>query len=185
MARGRNAAAHNLRSPLAALSLCVVLAAGCATQAQQQSMVATDFTAAHKHPQTVSVSVTGGQETSALGKSQISNESFAQALAESINRSQAFSKVLPTPGGTYLLSVQVFNVEQPSFGATFTVKMETGWTLKRADSGKTVWQQAIRSEHSVSVGEAFVGAERLRLANEGAARKNIAAGLAEITKLDF
>lgn len=185
MAQGIIAAREIFRSPLAALSLCAVLAAGCATQAQQQSMVAADFTAAKKHAETVSVSVSGGQETSALGKSQISNESFAQALAESINRSQAFSKVLPAPGGTYLLSVQIFSVDQPSFGATFTVKMEAGWTLKRADSGKTVWQQAIQSEHSVSVGEAFVGTERLRLANEGAARKNIAAGLAKITQLDF
>jgi hypothetical protein len=35
------------------------------------------------------------------------------------------------------------------------------------------------------MGDAFVGVERLRLANEGAAKENIAQGLSKISALNF
>jgi hypothetical protein len=70
------------------------------------------------------------------------------------------------------------------FGGSFTVKMEAGWTLKRA-SGATVWQESIKSEHTATMGDAMVGVTRLRLATEGAARNNIATGLAKIGQLNL
>ena len=164
---------------------CAAFLGGCATPATYQAMVATDFTATKKHPQTVSVEVTGGKATETTGKPQISNEEFARALVESINKSQLFSKVVEGPGGNYLLTAQMFNLEQPSFGLTYVVKMEVGWTLKRADTGKTVWQESIQSEFTATVSDAFAAVTRLHLATEGAARNNIAAGLAKISQLDL
>jgi len=66
----------------------------------------------------------------------------------------------------------------------FTVKMEAAWSLKKAD-GTVVMQESIKSEGTATMGDAFVGAERLRLANEAAARANIAAALDKIGKLNF
>jgi hypothetical protein len=140
-------------------------------------------TGANKHPQSVSVEVTGGQETDGLGKSQISNESFAQALEQAITQSESFSRVIEGSGQDYRLSVVIAGLEQPSFGFSFTVKMEAGWTLKRADTGTIVWQESIRSEHTASAGDAFAGVVRLRMATEGAARNNILQGLSRISKL--
>ena len=167
------------------LLMIVSVLAGCATPATFEGMVPDSYEIIKKRPDSVSVKVTGGQETSAMWKTQISNDAFAQALVEAIGKSQTFSKVIQGSGADYLLTVNLFSMEQPTFGGAFTVKMEAGWALKRADSGATVWQEAIRSEYTATMGEAFVGSKRLRLATEGAARKNIAEGLAKISKLNL
>ena len=60
------------------------------------------------------------------------------------------------------------------FGLTYTVKMEAGWTLQRADNSTVVWQESIKSEHTATFSDAFAAVTRLRLATEGAARDNIA-----------
>ena len=75
-------------------------------------------------------------------------------------------------------------MDQPSFGLAFTVKMEAAWSLKKAD-GTVVMQESIKSEGTASMSDAFAGVERLRMANEAAARNNIAAGLAKIGALNF
>ncbi|KPK72076.1 MAG: hypothetical protein AMJ84_04945 [Acidithiobacillales bacterium SM23_46] len=163
--------------------LMLALLASCATPATFQGMVADRYDVARQHPVSVSVRTSGGSETSATGKTQISNNEFAKALTESISKSRVFSRVVPS-GGDYLLQVVIVSLEQPTFGGTFTVKMEAGWTLKRSD-GTVVWQEAIRSIHAVSVEEELVGVTRLRVATEGAARENIKKGLAKISRLNL
>jgi len=163
--------------------LMLALLASCATPATFQGMVADRYDVARQHPASVSVSTSGGSETSATGKTRISNSEFTKALTESINKSRVFSIVVPS-GGDYLLQVVIVSLEQPTFGGTFTVKMEAGWTLKRSD-GTVVWQEAIRSIHAVSVEEELVGVTRLRVATEGAARENIKKGLAKISRLNL
>jgi hypothetical protein len=164
---------------------CVAALGGCATGASDQAMVPMTTTVAKKHPQSVSVEVTGGQETDAMSKPQVSNAAFAQALEQAITQSQAFSRVVKGSGQDYRLSVVIASLDQPSFGFSFTVKMEAGWTLKRVDTGATVWQEAIRSEHTASTSDAFAAVVRLRLATEGAARNNISQGLSRISQLNL
>lgn len=147
-------------------------------------MIATPATAGRAHAQTASVVVAGGSETSALGKSQLSNGAFEQAIIASIEKNKTFSRVIKGAGGDYRLAVTVVSMDQPSFGLSFTVKMEAAWSLKKAD-GTSVMQESIISEGTAGVGEAFAGVERLRLATEAAARNNIAAGLAKIGALNF
>jgi len=168
-----------------ALYAIVVLLGGCATPATYDAMVPVTFETAKQHQKTVNVGVTGGQETETTGKPQISNAALTQALVESITKSKVFSRVIQDKGVDYQLMVTLFSMEQPSFGFSFTVKMEAGWTLKRVDTGATVWQKSIQSEHTVGAGEAFAGVVRLRMATEGAARQNIALGLSEISKLNL
>lgn len=172
-------------SSLLLLFLCVVVAllSGCSTPAKHEGMIPTTFETAGKHSKTVSVSVKGGQETSAIGAPRISDEAFMQALVDSITKSQTFSSVVQGKGSDYLLTVSIFGMEQPSFGLSFTVKMEAGWTLQRADNGAVVWQESIKSEHTATFSDAFAAVTRLRLATEGAARDNIAKGLAKISQL--
>jgi hypothetical protein len=172
----------SLLSPVRSLALLalVALLGGCATQATYENMVPQTVATTNKHSGTVSIDVSGGSGDS--GK--ISNEALKQALAEAITKSQTFSKVIEGSGGAYLLTVAVANLQQPMFGADFTVKMEGAWTLKRA-SGATVWQEAILSEHTATMSDSMVGLTRLRLATEGAARNNIAAGLAKISQLNL
>jgi hypothetical protein len=159
------------------------LLTGCASPTTSQGMTPASIQTTNKHPQSVSVTVTGGKETESTGKSQISDSAFAQAITDSINKSKTFSSVIQGKGADYVLSVTIFNMDQPSFGLSFTVKMEAGWSLKRADTGAVVWQESIKSEHTATTSDAFAGVERLKLATEGAAKNNIAQGLGKISAL--
>jgi hypothetical protein len=172
-------------SQFLAFFVCVALLGGCASPATYEGMVPTAFDVPRKHTQTVSVAVSGGKETESTGKSQISDAAFTQAFVDSITKSQTFSRVVQGKGADYLLTVLIVSVEQPSFGFSFTVKIEAGWILKRADTGATVWQGSVISQYTATTSDAFAAVERLRLATEGAARNNIADGLARISKLDF
>ena len=128
------------------------------------------------------VSVTGGKETNAAGKSQISDSAFKEAIVASIQQSKVFANVADS-GGDYALSVAIISMDQPSFGLDFTVKMEAGWTLKNVKTGAVAWQEVIKSEHTATTSDAFSGVARLRMANEGAARNNISRALAKISAL--
>lgn len=173
------------RKTVMLLLACAFLLAGCATPVSQEGMVPATLSTVNKHPQTVSVSVSGGKETDPLGKAQIDNDSFAKAVTQAIEHSKTFSKVIEGNKGNYLLAVNIFSLDQPSIGGNFTVHMEAGWTLKRADNGSVVWQEAIRSEHTATMGDALVAVTRLRLATEGAAKNNVAQGLEKISKLSL
>jgi hypothetical protein len=158
------------------LVLCVTVGilTGCATASKPEAMVAAPAETLTRHAQTVAVSTGGGKETSSAA--------FAQALIASIEKTKVFSAVVQGAAANYMLSVAIVSVDQPSFGLSFTVKMETAWTLKKAD-GSIAWQEVIKAENTATTSDAFVGVERLRIANEGAARKSIEAGLAKISKL--
>jgi len=168
---------------IGALCASALVIAGCASPSKPEGMVPANAIAG-QHAKTASVVVAGGSETSSLGKSQISNEAFQQAIAMSIEKNKTFSSVVKGAGGDYQLAVTVVSMDQPSFGFSFTVKMEAAWSLKKAD-GTVVMQESIKSEGTAGATEAFAGAERLRLANEYAARANIAAALEKIGKLNF
>lgn len=172
-------------SPLLLALLLAGILGGCASQATYQGMTPEAVPVAAKHAKTVSISVSGGQETSAIGKPQISDAEFARALSDAVEKSQVFSRVLRGKQGDYRLTVVLSNPEQPVIGFSMTVKMEAGWTLVRAGDGVTVWQEVIRSEYTAGVGEAFAAVKRLRVATEGAAKRNIAEGLSRLSKLNL
>jgi hypothetical protein len=169
---------------IVALCASAAVVAGCATASKPEAMVPSAAVAGVQHQATASVVVAGGSDTSAMGKSQISNEAFQQAIVQSIEKNKTFSSVVKAPGGDYTLAVTVIAMDQPSFGLSFTVKMEAAWSLKKSD-GAVVMQESIKSEGTAGMGDAFAGVERLRLANEAAARANIATALEKIGKLNF
>jgi hypothetical protein len=167
----------------APLLAALFLIGGCASPLTQEAMVPTGMVINKKHHETVRVDVSGGSETSE--RLPISNASLEAALNQAINESKLFSQVVKGNGGDYLLTANLFSVNQPMFGMAMTVKMEAGWTLKRASDDKIVWQEAIRSEHTSTPGEAFAGVTRVRLATEGAVKNNIAEALSKIAALSL
>lgn len=165
------------------LPFCMLLLGGCASQATHQGMTPEVIDTFKKHPLMVSLDVTGGKPTDSSGTPQVSDAEFKQALLDAINKSKIFSGVVEGNAGDYSLTVILFNLEQPLFGFSFTVKMEAGWTLKRISDGVVIWQESIKSEHTATAGDAFAAVTRLRLATEGAAKSNISQGLSKISKL--
>lgn len=167
---------------LACVVSAAALAAGCATPANSVAMVATPATPVHQIGSDVTIAVSGGSATSSAGASQISDDGFAQALHDSIEKSGLFAKVSPS-GAHYKLAAFIGKVDQPLFGFSITVKMEVSYALTDTQSSKAVWSKSIESEYTAKTGEAFAGIKRLRLANEGAARENIRQAIAAMAAL--
>jgi len=165
------------------LPFCALSLVSCASQSTHRGMTPAAVDTFKKFPHTVSLNVTGGKSTASTWTPQISDVEFKQALVDALNKSQIFSGVVEGNAGDYWLTVMLFSLEQPVIGFSFTVKMETGWTLKRAADGVVVWQESIKSEYTATTGDAFAAVTRLRLATEGAARNNISQGLSKISKL--
>ena len=158
---------------------------GCSTPATSKSMVVSTFSLQKVFPYSVSVNVLGGKETGAMDKSQISNEAFMQAIEDSLYKSGLFSEIIHGKNADYLLNVMIFNLTQPSFGFSFTVKMEAVWSLAHADSQKVLMKESIRSSFTATAGEAFAAVTRLRIATEGAAQENIRLGIKKLSQLNL
>jgi len=171
----------------AAAFMILIIAAvvsGCASAAKPEAMIASLTDPVHTSESDVVVSAIGGSETSAFATSQISNEDFGQAIRASFERAKLCRKVLSDGQAKYRLDALIVQVNQPMFGGTFTVSMEVNYTLARMPKD-IVWQKEISSKYAVSISEAFIGVTRLRLATEGAARKNIQQAIEEISKLQL
>ncbi len=138
---------------------------------------------AKQHPQTVNVSVQA-KDLGDAERTKAESAAMTTALSDAIVASKAFSGVLKD-GGDYKLTVQVINQAYPSMGFGMTSTLEMGWTLIRKDTGAVVWQQSIKTEHSAGVGDAFSGAERLKLVISTAVKKNYIEGLNRIAALQL
>jgi hypothetical protein len=149
-------------------------------------MTEQDLQVRRSHPYSIRVEARGGRATDPKGPSQISNEAFVRALADSIKDSRLFARVLAGKGADYLLRVAIVHLEQPpqqSF--SMTVHMETNWTLVKTDYGDPVWSDSIRSSYTASAISSRKAVTRMRLATEGAARANIRQGMENISRLEL
>jgi hypothetical protein len=170
---------------LSVLALCSLtgVMTGCAVApSKPEAIVPPTLASAKPHPQSVSVLVAGGVDTNPSSRLRLTNATVTEGLVAAIDKHHVFSRVIKGTGADYVLTVTMVSGDFPSFAATFTVKAELAWSLKRAD-GTTVWQQVIRSEGIATGGEAFAGVERVKMATERAVRENVAQGLAKISGL--
>ena len=68
-------------------------------------------------------------------------------------------------------------------GFDMTVTATVRYSLIERISGREVFSRSIPTPYTAKMGDAFVGSERLKLANEGAVRKNIEELIAELLRL--
>jgi len=120
--------------------------------------------------------VEGGRETNPLWTSQVASDDFAEALRQSF----AAHAMLATETGDYRLDATLVELNQPLAGFDMTVNSTVEYTLTNVDTGEVVYTSIVAEAYTASMGDAFVGAERLRLANEGSIKTNIERMLREI-----
>lgn len=162
------------------------LVTGCATPANSVNMVvrAGDATAARSAtPEALKAAVairdvTGGKETNPMWVSNVGNSDFERALEDSLRSVGMLAA--NRQSGRYQLVAHLEKLEQPFLGFDMTVTAAVAYTLIERSSGKTVWQKSIATPYTAKVGDAFVGTERLRLANEGSVRQNITQLIGEL-----
>jgi len=114
--------------------------------------------------------ITGGKETNPLWTSEVSSQAFAEALRQSF----AAHAMLATDAGAYRLDAQMLKLKQPFAGFNMTVTSTVNYTLTDLESGDVVFEESITEAYKAKTSDAFLGVERLRLANEGSIRTNIA-----------
>jgi hypothetical protein len=166
-----------------ATAAAVAVLAGCAAPAHKENMAAAPATVVKKLPYTVNVAAKGGAETGAMDSSNVSDADLKAALEASIGKTGLFKSVVQGPGGDYELTVTVTQLTKPLFGGSFTVTMETGWSLVKVSDKTIAMRKAIKSSHTAGLSDSIVGVTRLRLAVEGAVRDNISQGLQAISEL--
>ena len=159
---------------------------GCASAAKMQNMAYTGPTAQQKvyasglQREVKMGFVGGGSETSALWTSQIGTEEFSGAVRQSLSEQGLFSET-----GRYELTVMLLRIDQPLVGLDMTVSTTVQYILKDSANDEVVLDRTVITPHTATMGDALIGATRLRLANEGSARSNIEGLLEELSKLDI
>jgi hypothetical protein len=168
----------------ALISLTSVFVIGCATPARPRAMVPTAFTVTKHHSGSVSVNVTGGNKTNPLWKSDIASADFSTALVEALHQSALFSSIAGA-NTDYRLEVQLVKVITPNAGLTLTATVVSHWQLVGSRDSALISDEYITTPFSATVGDAFSAVVRLRKAEEGAARANIAEGIRRLSELNL
>lgn len=114
--------------------------------------------------------VEGGKETNPLWTSKVSNEDFAEALRQTFSA----HAMLATDAGKFSLVAELLKLKQPIMGIDMSVTSDVKYTLTELESGDVVFEDTISKKYTATMGDAFIGTERLRLANEGSIKTNIA-----------
>lgn len=122
--------------------------------------------------------VTGGTNTNPAWTPEIENEAFYGAVKETLK-----SQGLYSDQGKYRLEAKILEVDQPLVGFDLMVTAHIRYILTNTDSGKVVLDETVVAPHTSTVSDAFVAVKRLRLANEGAAKKNIEGLLNRLSEL--
>ena len=159
-----------------ALMLCVAGLSACASGARSGAMTApldaqhiiTDGSPLFKAVAVAPVS--GGKETNALLQSKISNEAFQMALEQSL----ALNAMLAESNARYTVTAALEDLKQPFAGFDMTVTASVHYVVTPTAGGAPVFDETIVTPYTANFSDAFVGVERLRLANEGAVRTSIA-----------
>jgi hypothetical protein len=162
---------------VAALSLAVMLG-GCATparvdQMQISSSMAARTTAANS-PMREAISVkdvTGGKETNPMWVSNVSSSDFSRALEASLKDAGLLSA--NSQASKYQLVAHLQKLDQPLFGASMTVTATVQYSLIERGTNQEVLSRTVSLPYTAAWNDAFLGSERLKLANEGAIRVNI------------
>jgi len=171
-------------SLFAAVALTFLLTA-CSSPANREGMTPQAVVVSKHFAHSLSVQTSGGNETGALDSSNIADADLKAAIEEAVIQSRLFKGIVQGNAGDYELSVRVASLTKPVFGLTFTVEMETGWSLTKRSDRSVVMRKSIKSSGTATTSDAFAAVTRLRLAVEAAARDNISQGLKSIAELNL
>ncbi|MDE2439590.1 MAG: hypothetical protein KGP14_01095 [Betaproteobacteria bacterium] len=165
--------------------LVIVGLSGCASSANREAMVASDVQIAQQHDRTIAVRTGGGAETTAMDSSNIADGDLKAAIEESIIKTKVFKSVVQGKDADYDLAVSIVKLDKPVFGLTFTVNMEATWVLIKQSDKSVVMKRSIESSSTATFSDAAAAVTRLRLAVEGAAKRNIEQGMQALSALSL
>jgi hypothetical protein len=166
---------RSIKRSLAAAAL--LMLGGCASGATVQGMTVTPTqlpgeVIPTEFQETIGIGVvTGGEDTNPLWTSEVGNEEFKQALRNSLEVQDLYSGA---DDSRYLLDAHLLNLDQPLIGFDATVTSSVKYRITERAAKRTVLEELVVSAYTAKMSDSWYGVERLKLANEGSIRDNIA-----------
>jgi hypothetical protein len=161
-----------------ALIVMAGLVAGCATPARIEQMKVDAPLAARVAASNSALKekvalkdVTGGRETNPMWVSSVGSAEFERALEQSLQEVGLLA--LNRQASPFHLTAHLLKLDQPLMGASMTVTATVQYSLVERTTGKEVFSRTLSTPYTAAWNASFLGAERLKLANEGAIRENI------------
>jgi hypothetical protein len=114
-------------------------------------------------------SVTGGEETNPMWVSKVDDNGFKSAFTGSLDNAGLTAQ---SAGCSYQIDVNLLGLSQPSMGLDMTVTSHVNYKVYDA-SGQPYLLATIDAPYTATMSDAFMGVERLKLANEGSIRTSI------------
>jgi hypothetical protein len=149
--------------------------AGCATAAKPEAMTVMAPQASEKsfpqlllHAMCVRT-VSGGEKTNPMWISKVDDVGFQAALSSSLSNA-GLGAAADSCG--YSIDANLLGLSQPSLGFDMTVTSHVNYKVYGKD-GQPLLLETIDAPFTATVSDAFIGAERLKLANEGSIRTSI------------
>lgn len=161
---------------------------GCASAPEPKAMQARAAAPARATPApgSVQVTISGGSESGALDGPWISAPDFKTAVESSLMQARAFEGLAEGAAARYALGGNIVRVTRPMWGLNFEVTAEIGWSLvDRRQGDRILLRKALTSTGAATVSDTLVGAKRIRMAVEAAARASIEALLSELAPLAY
>lgn len=152
--------------------------AGCSSAARPTAIVAPAERAAFVEDHSpiyqsmVVGAISGGEETTLISNSKISNEAFREALTTSMRLNGMLSEAATDD---YTVEAQILSVEQPTLQINFTTTAIVTYRVLATASGSELYCQTIKTQSEAKFTDSIVRQERIRLATEGAMQENIGA----------
>ena len=125
--------------------------------------------------------VTGGKETNPMWTSQVSSDAFKRALEQSLQNAGILSKI--STGGKYQLTADLTRLDQPLMGFDMTVTSTVRYTLIETQTRREVYSRVIQIRSTATISDAFIGSQRLKLANQGSIQANIKSFINDLMQL--
>lgn len=163
-----------MRSILTALVAVVIplLVTACSSNTSPGAMTAVPYGQAKPNPRLAGAmsvgTVAGGQETNPLWTSQVDNESFRQALTNSL---RAYGYLAPSADrASYSLDANLMSLDQPFIGFDFDVTSTVNYTLRGQGTERSYPVTAVGTGR---MSDSVAAVIRLKVANERSIKANI------------
>jgi len=114
----------------------------------------------------------------------IDDSETSEVIMPMIGAKGVFKSTISSGDTPYFLTIRVIEVDTPSFSIRMTVSMDAIWILYRTDEKVELLNENIHSTYTGGMFEGGIhGANRVRVAMEGATRENIRIGIGLLESL--
>jgi hypothetical protein len=126
--------------------------------------------------------VGGGEKTHPLWVSKVGDEEMREALRLSLQQYGVYAS--SEAGAPFRLEVFLIELRQPVNGLAMIVTSVVRYKLVRSSDDRAIYDDVVTASYHAAMNEALISVQRVKLANEGSIRANIASFLTHLHSLD-